>query len=301
VELNEQTTTEELEEVADQLFEADQNETNEDDSLNEDSELTSDDTSDDDAAGGDGLNEEDSGDSDEEWLDDELKSQASDYGLDEEDLSEFDDRDQLERHLAIIQKRALRAVNVRGKNEEASSEDKAEIASDFNIELDAEEFPEEIVDHFTRMRDHYESKLSALEQRVQLAEEQFSSASREAEEGRFDDEIDKLEMSKFFGTTGNESQVQMQRREEVMELATALQKVLEQQNGRNVKLSNLVRRVAPAAFPDEFDKQKHKERTRKITKQSNRRMGGSQTRATETRESDRDHFERLYRELDGQT
>jgi hypothetical protein len=51
-------------------------------------------------------------------------------------------------------------------------------------------------------------------------------------------------------------------------------------------------------FSDEFDKQKLKSRTRKITQQSNGRQGGGATRPTDAPETVRDEMRRLYKELE---
>jgi hypothetical protein len=58
----------------------------------------------------------------------------------------------------------------------------------------------------------------------------------------------------------------------------------------------LVNRVARMVFANELGKKELKQRTRKISKQSNGRQGGGATRPQDPREDPRDYFDRLYRE-----
>jgi hypothetical protein len=81
--------------------------------------------------------------------------------------------------------------------------------------------------------------------------------------------------------------------------AKAQQIGLKKLTGRDVDLESLVARVAPMVFAEDFDKQKLKSRTRKISKQSNGRQGGGATRPQDPREDPRDEADRIYKELEG--
>jgi len=72
-----------------------------------------------------------------------------------------------------------------------------------------------------------------------------------------------------------------------------------QQLGRPAELNeSLVGRVARMVFAEDLGKKDLKNRTRKISKQSNARQGGGATRPSDPREDPRDEAERLYKELE---
>jgi len=118
-------------------------------------------------------------------------------------------------------------------------------------------------------------------------------------EKQFDSAVDALDMPKLFGKTGSESPQELERRQDLMVQAKAQQLGLKQLTGRDVDLDSLVARVAPMVFSEDFDKQKLKSRTRKISRQSNGRQGGGATRPQDPREDPRDEADRIYKELEG--
>jgi hypothetical protein len=90
----------------------------------------------------------------------------------------------------------------------------------------------------------------------------------------------------------------VERREDLL-VAVKAQQIGLQQLGRPTELNELlVNRVARMVFAGELGKKDLKQRTRKISKQSNGRQGGGATRPQDPREDPRDHFDRLYRELE---
>lgn len=236
------------------------------------------------------------------WLDDDLKAEMSAYGIQESELADFANREELDRALRLFDKSALEAgkkaiQEETGRNEkgqflkkEQEPEKQAEKKSGrHEIALSKDVYDEEIVAEFTRLRDHYEDRLAALESR-------FMEADAQAEEHRFDTAIDKLDMPKLFGATGSETPDELKKRSEVLSQARVLQAGF-RTFGREVSIDKLVGRAAAMVFASEFDKQKLKNHTRKISRQSNTRQGGGATRPQDPREDPRDEADRLYKEL----
>ena len=251
-----------------------------------------------------------------EWLDDDLKAEIASYGIEESEIADFDSREELERALRFFDRSALDAgrkamaesevepgETPRGKNgrflpkdHEVEEEEKPKAASPatrdgrYEIALDPDVYDEDIIGEFTRLRDHYEDRLEALESR-------FQDADARAEEKHFDNLVDKLGHADMFGKTDGETTQQLQRRKDLM-VAVKAQMIGLERLGRPTELTeSLVNRVARMVFPEELGKKDLKQRTRKIAKQSNGRLGGGATRPQDPREDPRDEADRLYREL----
>lgn len=251
-----------------------------------------------------------------EWLDDKLKAEVAAYGIDEKEIAEFTSREELDRALRLFDRKALDAgrkalaESEEGKvrdekgrflpktpaKAEAKAEEKEIPATDgrYEITLKKEDFDDRLVDELTRLRDHYESRFQSLE----ALASRLDQMDAKAEEDRFDAAVDSLSMPKLFGKTGSESADELQRRSDLMVQVKAQQIGLRQLTGRDVALDALVARVAPMVFSEEFDKQKLKSRTRKISQQSNARQGGVATRPTDPPENVREEMRRLYKELE---
>ena len=115
-----------------------------------------------------------------EWMTDDVKAEAAAYGIDESELADFASREELDRALRLFDKTALEAGrkamaegesptrNEKGqfvKKEEPKPEPpKKETSHDgrYQVSLSPDLYDEEIIGEFTRMRDHYESRLEAL-------------------------------------------------------------------------------------------------------------------------------------------
>lgn len=252
---------------------------------------------------------EDSGKEAASWLDDDLKAAATAYGINESDLADFASREEFERALRIFDKTALEAGRKalaaegegdkgRERNEKGQYVKKDEPVPEppkqdgrYEVTLDTDVYDDEIVAEFNRLRDHYESRVAALEAR-------FAEADALAEEQRFDGYVDALGHADLFGKTGSESPEELQRRQDLL-VAVKAQQIGLQQLGRPTDLNEfLVNRVARMVFADELGKKDLKQRTRKISRQSNGRQGGGATRPSDPPENPRDHFDRLYRELE---
>ncbi len=255
--------------------------------------------------------------SDREWLDDGLRKAAAGYGIEEEELADYESREDVERVMRLIDKRALAAGrkaladgettelprDASGRftksEAETTTEPEAEKpaepaakAPSFEIGLSKDKYEDDLVDELTRMRDHYEARMQALKSKTLEAEAQ-------AEGDRFDVAVDDLDLPTLFGTTGSESTEELKRREDLLLQCRALQHGLQQLTGKAPDLETLVLSQAKAAFAEEFDKKTIKSRTIRIAKQSDKRQGGGSTRPTDAPESGRDWAARRFKELAG--
>ena len=161
------------------------------------------------------------------WMNDDVKAEVAAYGISESDLSDFASREELDKALRLLDKTALEAGrkatvesessstrNDKGqfvKKEEAKSESSTEVAPKsgrYEIALSSDVYDDEIVNEFTRMRDHYESRLEQLESH-------FMQVSANEEERKFDSYVDSLGHSDLFGKTGSESEQELTRRRDL--------------------------------------------------------------------------------------
>jgi len=256
---------------------------------------------------------EDTGTEELSWLDDSLKAEATAFGIGESDLAEFSSREELERALRLFDKSALEAGRkalaegdkgqTRNEKGQFAKTDEPEITEppakrdgqyEFKLNTDViwdEATAKDLTTAISGLRDHYDSRLAAIEAR-------FAEADAVAKERHFDTLVDSLGHSDLFGKTDKETTQEKQRREDLfVEVETYLRgrEIL----GRPVELNEaVIDRVARSLFAAEISKKELKQRTRKISKQSNGRQGGGATRPQDPREDPRDEFDRLYRELD---
>lgn len=245
-----------------------------------------------------------------DWIDDDVKAEVAAYGISESDLADFASREELDKALRLIDKTALdvgrkatvesessKTRNEKGqfvKKEKSGDDDSSEEKprnGRYEVSLSRDVYDEEIIDEFTRMRDHYESRLEALESH-------FMEVSAKEEERQFDNFVDSLGHSDLFGKTGSESEKELERRRD-LHVAVKAQLLGLERLGRPTKLDDkLVSRVANMVFADELGKKRLKQQTQKISRQSQLRQGGSPTKPTPLREDPRDEADRLYRELE---
>lgn len=236
---------------------------------------------------------DDTGDSeDQDWLDDDLKAEVTARGIDESELADFTSREELDRAMRFLDKSALEAGR-KAKAEDVKEEQPKEEPRDgqYEIGLDTDLFDEDLVGEFTKMRDHYETRMAAMEAR-------FQQADALEREQRFDSLVDSMGHKDLFGKSGSESEKEHQRRLDLYEAVDAQQIGMKAQ-GRSSEINEaLVQRVARMVFADELGKKDLKNRTRKLARQSDGRMGGSATKAHDSTESLREQMRRQYKELD---
>lgn len=244
------------------------------------------------------------------WLNDDVKAEAAAYGIDEDDLSDFASREELEKVFRLFDKKALdagRKAMVEGedgktrnekgqfvKDSEAEVEEPVEtkkVGDRYEVALSKELYDDEIVNEFTRMRDHYESRLERLESRL-------VDQDAKREESQFDGFIDSLGHADIFGKTGNESKEELKRRQD-LHVAVKAQMIGLEKLGHKVEFDDkLVARVANMVFAEELGKKRLKQHTQKVSRQNQLRQGGSPTKAQPLSEDPRAEFDRLYKELE---
>lgn len=247
-----------------------------------------------------------------EWVDDKVKAEVAAYGIDDSELSEFTNREELEKVLRFLDKKALEtgrkamsesekepARNEKGqfsKKQEAEEEDDKDSAASsssdrYEVSLSKDLYDDEIVNEFSRMRDHYESRIERLES-------YFAHANAKSEEEKFDSYVDSLGYAELFGKTGKESEQELERRRD-LHVAVKAQMIGLERLGRPTELTDqLVSRVANMVFADEIGKKRLKQQTQKISKQSQMRLGGSPTKPQPPRDDPREEADRLYKELE---
>jgi hypothetical protein len=232
------------------------------------------------------------------WLTEELRSELADYGFDESEINDFKTREELDRALRLVDKKALEIGQKTlaeeekpQRNEKGQFQKNPKSESSYKVSLDPDLYDEELVSEFEKMKDFYEERIGSLEAK-------FSDIFEKAEEQEFDTLVDSLKMPELFGVTGKENEEELDRRRS-LNVAMKAQMIGLEQLGRTVDMSSqLVSRVARMVFADEISKQELKDRTRKISKKSDLRQGGGATRTQAPSESTREYAERLYREME---
>lgn len=244
---------------------------------------------------------EDTGEDKIDWLDDDLKAELTAYGLDEKGVSDFTSREELERALRFFDKSALEAgrkamaegegetptrdEHGRFQKKEAEATDPTE--GTYEIGLSKDIYDEDLVDELTRMRDHYETRLGALE--TKLAEQEAKELER-----TFDTYVDGLGFPEVFGKTGKENPNQLKIREDLLVDCLAHREGLKL-FGRTIEFDqSLVLRAARVRHPEVFSKKELKDRTRKLMQQTPG-VGGGATKSPEPQESIRDWARREYK------
>lgn len=244
-----------------------------------------------------------------EWLTDDVKAEAAAYGIDESELADFASREELDRAFRLFDKTALEAGRKAKAGEEApvrndkgqfvkqekptADQPKEEAPKDgrYQIALSPDLYDEEIIGEFSRMRDHYESRLEVLESF-------YKESNAIAKERQFDSLVDSLGHADLFGATNKETDQEKQRRSDLFdEVETYLAGRVAL--GRPAELNaTVINRIARSLFAEELRKKELKQQTRKISRQSDGRQGGSPTKPLPPSDNPRDEFDRLYRELE---
>ena len=252
------------------------------------------------------------------WLTDDVKAEAAAYGIDESEIADFASRDELDRALRLFDKSAMEAGrkalaesegevdqgqprNEKGrfKKKEAPKADDPPPKVEGQYEFKTDIYDEDLEGDLKGFRDHYDSRLAEMSQRLQAYEQRFAEADAMAEEQHFDNLVDRLGHADLFGKTDQETEKELQRRQDLL-VAVKAQQIGLEQLGRPTKITeSLINRVARMVFSGELGKKDLIQRTRKISKQSNGRQGGGATRPQDPREDPRDEADRLYKELDG--
>lgn len=257
-----------------------------------------------DKAGGEDSDAKETKSDNQKWLTDDVRAELPRW-ISDEDLSEFSSRDELDRALGLMDRAALKAGRDAGKprDDEDQDADKAEKRSrersqdgkfvkqqkqedvkgkgespaSFDVDLDLSEFDEDLSKKvkgaLTGLRDHYEGRMKSLDERFAAIEADNQLRATQAVESQFDSIVDSLGHTDLFGKAGEESEKQLEARrtlfDETHVYLTGLKAL-----GRTGRMDAAsVGRVLRMAFADHISKQEQKNLTKRITRQSNMRMG----------------------------
>ena len=264
------------------------------------------------AVGGEDSGEGEAESRKQDWLTDDVLTELP-RGISEEDLSEFSSRDEFDRALALMDRAALRAGREAGKQDgseesqgvEPTGERSQERSQDgklrkhqeekekgedttstpYEIDLDLSDFDDELGENIkgtlTGLRDHYEARMQSLDERFAALETEGVARETAATEAHFDSVVDSLGYADLFGETGQESKEELKRRDTLFLEQKAYGFGLEDQ-GRAAPMDKaFLGRVVRMVFADHVSKRELKNHTRRITKQSNMRMGVGAERPSE--------------------
>ncbi len=237
-----------------------------------------------------------------EWFDDDLKAEIAAFGIDEKEFADFTNREEVERALRLFNRttmeagRKAQADKAKGEEVEKKPEPKSEAKEGafkpaLNKDIWDDEAQADIEGQLTKMDDRYESRFSALEQHL-------AEAGNMVKQQQFDAAVDAMGHADLFGKTGKESAKQLERRQSLLDDSEAYLDGMRLRGRESGDYGSLVNRVARMVFADELGKKELKARTRKVSKQSDGRMGGGATRPTDPPETLREEMRRLYREKD---
>lgn len=265
-----------------------------------------------------GRDDEDEGDG-QEWLTDDLRAEASAIGISDDDLAEIVNRDEFDRIKRLVYKRALKA----GEDADADSNDDegqkpnersgrekdpktgkfvakkpAAEKAKFEVTLDPEFYGKDVVDHFTALRDHYESVIEPLREKLDSLVADSEKRRADEEDRQFDGFVDSLGHEDLFGKSGKETKEQLANRKKVFQAQQRIRNGLSLEGLPSDLSGDIVREACYAKFAEQLMKKQHKTLTSKMRKQSGMRQGGGRPVPTDRPESIREEMRRLYRELE---
>ena len=270
-----------------------------------------DDSADDDSAADKGDDDQHQQDDEQEWLDDDLKAQVSTLGISDEQLAEFGSREELERAMRLLDIGAMNAGrHATGKKGDPKPKDDEQVQRSVSkpqeqprddaidkVQLNPEIYDEEVLKDFSRVFEHYESRLRATNDRIAQIIESEQQRTARAEEERFDSIVDTLGHADLFGEAGKETKEQLANRHKLFDEHRVYLAGLKALGREGKTDKSFVTRVLNMTFAEHLSKQQRKQLTQKITRQSNMRMGGGVSKPTDPPEDIYTKTERLYEEL----
>ncbi len=264
-----------------------------------------------DAGGEDSGDDKDSGSQKKSWLTDDIRAELPRW-ISDEDLAEFSSRDELDRALGLMDRAALKAGRDAGtkggeddqqagakaqrgqergqdgkfvkqkKAEDTTGDDASEA---FEIDLDLSEFDDGLQDKIkgalTSLRDHYEGRMKALDDRFAAIESDMQAREMAAREAQFDAIVDSIGHADLFGKSGEETDKQLEARRTLFAELEIYLAGLETLGRKGQMDKATVTRVCRMAFADHISKQEQKNLTKRFMKQSNMRMGVGAERPAE--------------------
>jgi len=244
---------------------------------------------------------------DDDWVSaDDIRELVESLGYSDDDVSEFQSRDEFERHVKLVdrqfmrdgrevtkprpgddQEAALQAQEVAISRQEASERAKqqprengrfvsAEATEDgYKPQLD-DEFDERIIEEFQRLSGYYEGRIKALESRYQ-------EDTQRSEANHFNAIVDALGQDDLFGKSEEirPRSEQAKNRDKLLEASRILMAGIASRRGGDQKLTeSLVKRAANLEFADHFSKKQRQSFNDRIRRQAARRHGSGSQRVS---------------------
>ena len=249
-----------------------------------------------------------------DWRDDDdVRTLAATVGITDEELSEFITREELDRSVRFMDRAALKlgreakgkdgaeqkpdkeAAEDKSRNadgtfkkkesaEKEAKESAAATSGTYKVQLDPEEFDEGIIKEFDSLRNHYETRLEAMDRRFAAMEQAEQERVQAHEQEQFDRLVDSLGHNGLFGESGHETQEQLDNRQKLYSEWEAYQVGLMTLGRKANRNKDTADRLVRMVFSDYVSKQERKKLTKKLSRQSERRMGGGAVKPTETQE-----------------
>ena len=221
-----------------------------------------------------------------DWLNQETRDFATMMGLTEDDLSEFGSREELDRALRIIDRRAFEAGKSRQQPPEQSIEQKSvkplvhPPEADPLADLDAfklgDQFDAEAAKPFNNFVDAATTTIKDLRARVAHFEQQNRQQSVSDLRRRAIESLRSLGNTELFGKPGeNPTKAQVANIEKAIEAHITHANGLFAQGRQAAPTPAFLKAAVYLVFGDEISKQQKRQLTDKLRKQSSRRSGGS--------------------------
>jgi hypothetical protein len=242
--------------------------------------------------------------------DDEVKALVSAYGITDDELAQFSNRDELDRAMTFLDRAALKAGHATAEETTPKETPNKEVAKprtpdgkfapspkDEGETQDSEFFISE-TDYDEGVAKPFNSFIKHATARIAALEETIAASAATLEQERFDSRVDSLDHPELFGVTGKETDEQLKNRKTLFMEEEAYLLGLGKQGRKVSKSQSMTQRVARMVFSEHLTKQEIKQRTTRLSKQSNMRMGGSSTTPVERSPSVMDKMQAYYDELE---
>jgi len=254
------------------------------------------------------------GEAGQDWLDDDLRAEAAAMGIPDDQLSEYANREELDRAMRLLgtytlaagkgakddgkgdDKRGQQDDRPRGSDgrfhakdhaKDDAKDDDSKAAGkpgDYEVKLDKDFYDDGLVEELNRLNDHYKSRLQKIEARYARLEEADRLRERKIEEERFDAAVDGLNHPDLFGESGKETKAQLKNRMLLLDDCRVFA-AGRRSMGMDADVGDkaLVSRMSKMTFSDQLYKQQRQELTRKVSKQSAMRTGSGSQKTSESK------------------
>lgn len=235
---------------------------------------------------------------DEWWreLSEDLGELVESLGLSEDDLSEFDGPEEVERHAKILDKQLMKLGNRPGdeqvkalesKDEQEKKEELSERVAErprgqdgrfigkdaipYEPELSSDEYDEQLVSEFKKMGEHFEGRILRLESMLRDSEERL----RQSERQQYDTLVDSLGHPDLFGDPDQpRTKAHRDNKSKLLDTADVIAAGMKAL-GRNVSVTPaLLKRALNQEFADHLSKKQRQDYAKRVKDQSKKRLSG---------------------------